>query len=771
MSIDWQIDPRLGEANQVGLRLRCTRDEAEAIRRAVVLLFPGRTSPVLPSFHPEYSFCLYVTASERSLAGRWPEVERRASLAALPSGAQQGSDGPVGTGAGQLRPAPLPQPPTPRLTPTVQRQRAIVDTADLRSWERRFKAAVKIVVESEQQPVAPAIGTAPFEHAIDAARADELEEALLLDHNLPAESLLRAQIALYARTGQHDKIVAISRERRDAVLALPPSGLLVEQILRAHLAAAEASADPALAQTGRDLAREFLPELERLRQSDAIWEILRSEPAAPASEETPPDLATLGERLRAILQLAPDERLAPLQSLRAQYQQATPVRLALADAYVAVGDLEAAAALYKGVVDERPADDEAARIGAAAALIDLGRAAEALAVIPDNDHLVPRLAGLRGAALHLTGDVVEARRLLEQAWSGGERDPLVALHLARALATAGLLEDSAAPYRRVLDVAPDRLSVDDCYSVATTAALGGFGDISQEEKAEHIERLVTRAGRRLRDMPEARELLQMRVEARRAGERLDHLREALADWLEYLAESADLTELDGAARLLHDLQREGALTREMQFYLLESVERAAGTLPGLRDLLALEYQSIAVDELAETLRLARPMPPYVGDLRRGLHFLRRDVADDLARSIEEERRALADRSLDVPTQVVEEERPVSLAGVRLTMVGGHSSMRREVERVLRQRHQLSDFLEVAPSSEDHVDRAKVRDRVAGRDIVVVIAGYTGHDLTNLVRDLQRAGEVTGRVVWPACRGKSGVVREIVTTLQDLKTIP
>ena len=48
---------------------------------------------------------------------------------------------------------------------------------------------------------------------------------------------------------------------------------------------------------------------------------------------------------------------------------------------------------------------------------------------------------------------------------------------------------------------------------------------------------------------------------------------------------------------------------------------------------------------------------------------------------------------------------------------------------------MADYLEVAPSSEDHVDRVKVRDRVAGRDLVVVIASYTGHDLTNLVRDL------------------------------------
>jgi hypothetical protein len=44
---------------------------------------------------------------------------------------------------------------------------------------------------------------------------------------------------------------------------------------------------------------------------------------------------------------------------------------------------------------------------------------------------------------------------------------------------------------------------------------------------------------------------------------------------------------------------------------------------------------------------------------------------------------------------------------------------------------------------------------------VVIIGYTGHDLTGHVRDLQRTNGLSGRVIWPRCRGKSGVVREIL----------
>jgi len=91
--------------------------------------------------------------------------------------------------------------------------------------------------------------------------------------------------------------------------------------------------------------------------------------------------------------------------------------------------------------------------------------------------------------------------------------------------------------------------------------------------------------------------------------------------------------------------------------------------------------------------------------------------------------------------------------------------RREVERELREQHGLTDYLEVPPSSEGHIDRGLVRDRTTGRDLVVVITGYTGHDLTNIVRDLQRTGDIASPVIWPACRGKSGVVREILKSVR------
>jgi hypothetical protein len=297
--------------------------------------------------------------------------------------------------------------------------------------------------------------------------------------------------------------------------------------------------------------------------------------------------------------------------------------------------------------------------------------------------------------------------------------------------------------------------------MAEIAAGAGYGILSGEEEAVYLDRYVERAGRLLHERPDAAQVLRRRVELRRAAESPDRLRASLADWLEHLAERGDREQLNEATLLLSTLRREGAVSRLEQFDLLESIEHLTSDAPWLAELLALEYQAIALDELVRSLRQGRPMPAYIDDLRRALHFLSRDLADELARAIETERQALAERSMAVPSQTVEEAAAISLSSLKIAIVGGHVATRREVERELRERHGLVHYAEVAPSSEAHIDRDLVRDQTSGRDLVVVIASYTGHDLTNHVRDLQRAGELPGHVIWPRCRGKSGVVREIL----------
>jgi hypothetical protein len=744
MTIEYTVDPSEGWEEQVGLRLRCSTAEAQALHRALRAMFRGRMSPLFPSRRGPYPFTILVPASAEELARRWDEALRLAALAPAAAGGW-GAEAPGG-------PAPQGGPAVGAAAPAPAGGRGAVPRSGAQgAWDQRFRAAVRLVLESEGRPTSHATAAAA------AASADPDDDEALLA-GLPPAGRLRAQIARHAQRGAHGQTVALCQQRRGEVLALPASELLVSQLLDAHEAEARRLGEPATASAGRELALAFLPELERLRQADGVRARLRSgDDPGPADAAAVP--VTLSERLGALIGVAPAERLAPLEELRAQYPAASQVRVALADAHAALGDVERALALYRS---GRAADDVVDRV--AALLIAAGRPREALDELGGRGAPTPRLAGLRGAALLALGEAAQGRPLLEQAWRAGERAADIALAYARALAAVPDLEAAAEPYRLALEATPGALTAEDCRVMSDIALGAGYGDLTGEEQAEYLDRYVERAGRRLRELPGAGRTLRQRAELRRAAERPERLRESLADWLDYLAESGDLAGLDGAARLLRELRREGAISRDWQFNLLEGVERCARDVPGLGELLALEYQAIALDELHDSLRQGRPMPAYAGDLRRALHFLSRELADDLAGEIERERRDLADRDLAVPAEVFEATPAVRLAGVSLTVVGGHVAMRREVERELRERHGLADYLDVAPSTDEHVDRARVRERVAGRDVIAVITGYTGHDLTNLVRDLQRAGEVTGQIIWPRCRGKSGVVREILAAV-------
>lgn len=754
MTIERLIDPNDGWDDQVGLRLRCTADEAQALHRALRLLFRGRMSPVLPSRRGGYPFTILIPASAENLERRWNEVLRLAGLsssAPLPINVTEVTPNVAGA-----------QPPAQPLSPKVSQPdpshtsrpfRGVARTASARDpWEQRFRAAVKAVLDSESGAVTQtaALAVSP---GVEAGEGDD--EALL--DALPPSSRLRALITRYARRRQYEQLVALCEQRVQEILALPPSELLVSQLLDAHLIEAERRQSETIAATGRELALAFLPELERLRQSSHIRARLRGTEEAAATPEADMERAPLAEQLDVLIRVEPGERIRQLNALHARYPKVAAVRLALADAHAALGDVEQALALYQS---ERSVDEAAER--AAELLLSAGRPREALAETEGRADISPRMAGLRGTALAALGDLGQARPLLERAWREGERSPRITLGYARVLAAAGDLEGAAEPYLITLEAIPDALQVDDSRVMADIALGGGYGDLPSEEQAQYLDRYIERAGRRLRERPDAEITLRTRVELRRSAEHPELLRQSLADWLEYLAESSNLSALDEATRLLRDLRREGAITRADQYDLIESIEHFTPDVLGLSDLLALEYQEIALDELNLSLRQGQPMPVYISDVRRALYFLSRGLADELAHTIDKSYKDLTERNLSVPDQVIETITTRSLAGVRLALVGGHVATRREVERELRERYGLADYTEIAPSTDDHVDKARVRERVVDRDLVVVITGYTGHDLTNIIRDLQQSQDLTGKLIWPKCRGKSGVVREILT---------
>jgi thioredoxin-like negative regulator of GroEL len=738
MSIAYAINPKDGWEEQVGLRVRCTSAEAQAIHRALRALFRGRMSPVMPSHDRDYNFTIFVPAAEGTLKQKWPEVLR---LAAIPTPTAEPQPKAQPASAHTQPRSAQQQPQAARSAPTA----AVAQAA----WERQFREAVRLVIASE---VIPTTRTAGVASGMSGASLDD-DETLLA--GLPPLSRLRARIAQYARWQQYANIVALCAEQRQDVLALPASALLVSQLFEAHVMLARETGDETLEATGRELVRDFLPELERLRQADEIRVKLQAGRSAPSNGEQDGQ-TTLHEQLASLVEVAPVERVTMLEQLRARYPQSSAIRIALADTFAVLGETDRALELYRSQRAEASVLDRVVEL-----LLTTGRYREALLELADRTELSPRLTGLRGVAMAALGDTAQARPLLEQAWEANERSPLIALPLARVLAQANDLERAAEPYQIAFEITPEALNADDLRVMADIALGGGFGDLSNEDQAVYLDRYIAHTGRRLRETPNAASVFKQRVELRRTAEYPEQLQESLADWLEYLAETANHPELDAATALLRDLRREGAITYQTQFELLEGIEPLANAIPGLGDLLALEYQAIALDELTLSLRQSRMLPAYIADIRRALHFLNLDLADQLAVEIEQQRQSLLERDMAVPEQVIEVVQPLDLAGISLTIVGGHGSMRREVERELREQYGLIDYLEIAPSSENRVDRNLVRDRVVGRNLIVVITGYTGHDLTKLVRDLQSKGELTGRVIWPKSRGKSGVVGAIM----------
>lgn len=62
-----------------------------------------------------------------------------------------------------------------------------------------------------------------------------------------------------------------------------------------------------------------------------------------------------------------------------------------------------------------------------------------------------------------------------------------------------------------------------------------------------------------------------------------------------------------------------------------------------------------------------------------------------------------------------------------------------------QSYSLEDAVEVAPSSQTYVDRSSVLAKINNSNLIAVITGYIGHDLSNIVSDLKKDGALGGEV--------------------------
>lgn len=731
MQFRYEIVTKLGGADQVGLRFQCNGHQAEEIHRGFRQA-GFRVSRLMSSSHQDYTHFVYVTATETDLRNAMPKIE--AKIRDLDD-------------VDSIKVASVLQ---ERKVPTIQ---------DFRSWQNQFRRAVTQLNKDCPRPTSSVqeIDRNRLEQKIAAGRTTEVEEQLLRQAELNDSNALRSLIGLYARTERIEQLVELCKAKRSSVLALPASGRLVEQLVTAHLQHYQQTRAPESLRSAQHIAQVFLPELERLRQANGVRQLLHQ---ALRPQEPLPSLegATLNEQLLQLLEIEPAERIPQLESLSRKYPRAVNVLLALAESYAATDNTKHALEIYQSV----PVKTEEVQQRCAELLLASERFREVIKLLPDSiSELSPALAGLRGAALYNLGQKTQARQLLEKARLGGERRVQVLLPLARLWATEGDPEQAAVVYQLLQEIADEILTLEDYALIAMVANLGGFGDISDEQKVNYYEECVALAGSRLLNLSAAEDILKDRLELWKQLHKIEELLNAYADWLDWLAKAGRMEDLEKELANLRAIAGSQQINRKRHFELIESLEPYIDVLPRLRKSLANDYQSIALAEIDNALRQARLEEPFFQDLKRALQKLDRESVRDLVKYRQQCRAEAQGLEIQIASEDGTALDTPDLSSLKLALVGGHETTRTEVIRELKQSYGLENAVEVAPSSEAYVDRSSVQAKISDCGLIAVIAGYMGHDLSKIVSDLKRDGALVGKILLLPCRGKSGVIREIL----------
>jgi hypothetical protein len=734
--MQYEIFPNPRRADQVGLRLKCNQEiQAEAIQR--LLRQEGfQVSRLMQSYNSSYTHFVYVTATETNLGNIMPKI--KASLE-------------TGSSVDNVKVAVKPI------------EENSTNRPNFKSWQKQFIQVVKQLNSDSPRPTSSVqeIDPTRLQQQIAAGKITEIEERLLQQANINDSNALRTLIALYHRTNKIEEIVELGKAKRSEILALPTSGRLVEQLVTAHLQHYQQTNNQESLRAATLIAQEFLPELERLRQANSVRKLLHQtltpQEPLPTVEGAP---LPLSERLTQLLEIEPAERISQLEPLKQKYPKATNVILALAESYAVTDNTEKAIELYQSV----PIETEEVKIHYGKLLLNSDRPQEVIDLIPDSEDISPALAGLRGAALYRIGHELQALPFLERAWQANNRSIEILLTLARLWASRQNLEQAAIAYQDLLETSADTLTVEDYVHIAEIADGGGFGDISDEQVANYYERCLNCGWNNLHRLPTSKqaELLKRRFSLRTQLNDIDKLINAYADWLEWLTNENRFEELTEVLAKLRSQVQERKINLMQQFELLEIIEPFISALPQLRSLLINDYQSIAFAEIEEALRYKRPEEAFFKDLIRVLLFL----DSRLAQEVHEFRQQYYAQAASVEVKSFLEDDTTTetfdLSSLRLALIGGHEATRREVIRELKESYSLENTVEVAPSSEAYVDRSTVQNKINNCDLIAVITGYMGHDLSKIVSELKKDGVLIGEVLPLSCRGKSGVVREILS---------
>ncbi|MEO0458556.1 MAG: hypothetical protein AAF152_18525 [Cyanobacteria bacterium P01_A01_bin.114] len=104
-----------------------------------------------------------------------------------------------------------------------------------------------------------------------------------------------------------------------------------------------------------------------------------------------------------------------------------------------------------------------------------------------------------------------------------------------------------------------------------------------------------------------------------------------------------------------------------------------------------------------------------------------------------------------------------LSKLHLALVGGHDATRREVIKELSTQYGLNakKCIELPPFDHGSLGKSRIKSKIQHCDLIVIITGYINHKQTDSINRLRDKGALSGEVLPINCRGKSGVVRQIL----------
>lgn len=445
--MQYEIVSKLGGDDQVGLRLNCDSQlQAEKIHRT--LRQEGFwVSRLMPNNSLNYSHFVFVTATETRLREAMRKIEVLYCV-----------------GKVEIN--------------TNYTQKQTQATENFKSWQNQFRQVVKQLNSDSLRPTSSVqeIDPTHLQQKIAAGKSTEIEEQLL--QQTDDGNALRRLVALYKETDQVEEIVELCKAKWSEILALPPSGRLVEQLVSAHLQHYQQTNNHESFRAATLIAQEFIPELERLRQANGVRKLLHQS-LTPQEPLPTVEGATLSEQLARSLEIEPDQRIPKLESLNRKYPKAIKIILALADSYAVTDNFEKAVELYQSIQNNQKTEE--VKIRYVKLLLKTDRPQEVIELIPDSENISPALAGLRGAALYQIGQESQALPFLERAWQRNNRSIDILLPLARLWTSNQNWHQAAIAYQDLLETSTEFITEQDNLYIEKIIENGGFGDIDDKK--------------------------------------------------------------------------------------------------------------------------------------------------------------------------------------------------------------------------------------------------------------------------------------------------